>query len=216
MIDSDPIRPSTLHPDYASVRPTQRTFLAPAVQVQYPVPQRPIVRNPDIPLVNQANITKPVFPSIGDNVAPHRVVVEVDSDDLPQYPRPEPLYCYYPEYFYLGLTLPTRNPGELAEFLQHCRLINTNNGGIDFHLLHPLTETRQFTSSTLNFENLLWKSRTLVTPSQVVEEYQWIRRLQRTHRPDKAYLEPAYKVTYAWNQEGWTVERFFGNPRHRG
>jgi hypothetical protein len=94
-------------------------------------------------------------------------------------------------------------------------VVLANNGGIDVHLNHPLVETRQITSSALNFENLLWKSRTVVLNSQVVEEYQWIRCLARTRHSDKAYLEPAYKVTYQWNQDGWTVTRFFANARLR-
>ncbi len=142
-------------------------------------------------------------------------MVEVDEDDLIPEISANPLYCHYPEYLYLATTLPTRSPAELTEFLRHCREVLNRNSGIDVHLNHPLTEARQITSSALNFENLLWKSRTTVSGAQVIEEYQWIRRLARAHRSDKAYLEPAFRVTYYWNQEGWTVNRFFGNARHR-
>jgi len=197
-------------------RPTQHTFLTPAVAVLSPQTRRPIVRNPEIPLINQANTREPVFPSLLlDANPPTRTLVEVDEDDISSEPLTEPLYCHYPEYLFLSTTLPTRNPPELAEFLRHCRHVFNNNSGIDVHLNHPLTETRQITTSALNFEGLLWKSRTVVVTAQVIEEYQWIRHLARAHRSDKAYLEPAYKVTYYWNQEGWTVTRFFGNARPR-
>jgi hypothetical protein len=197
-------------------RPVQRTFLTPAVAILAPEPRRPIIRNPDIPLINQANTTEPVFPSLAhESLDSQRTLVEVDEDDLPHALTVEPLYCFYPEYLYLGTSLPTRKPAELTEFLRHCQIVLSNNSGAEIHLNHPLSKTRQVTSSSLNFENLLWKSHTLVLTSLVIEEYQWIRRLARAHRPDKAYLEPAYKVMYYWNQEGWTVTRFFGNTRTR-
>ena len=192
--------------------PRNHTFLAPAVEVL----PAPIARNPDIPLINQANEEEPHFPSLIDDRSPRfRTLVEVDEDDITPRSPVEPLFCYYPEYLYIGATLPTRPPQELAEFLRHCRVVLNNNSGLDVNLNHPLTEARQITTSALNFENLLWKSRTLVSASQVIEEYQWIRRLVRAHKADKAFLDPAYRVTYLWNQEGWTVTRFFANPRLR-
>jgi hypothetical protein len=192
--------------------PTQRTFIAPAVEVLRP----PVVRNPEIPLINQANASEPVFPSVLIEHSPRsRTFVEVDEDDLPADLPVEPLYCYYPEYLYLGTTLPTRPPRELAQFLAHCRVVLNNNSGHELSLNHPLAELRQISTSALNFENLLFKSRTVVAHSQVIEEYQWIRRLIRAHKTDKAFLEPAYRVTYLWNQEGWTVTRFFAHPRLR-
>ena len=192
--------------------PRTRTFLAPAVEVL----GAPIVRNPDIPLINQANEGEPHFPSLIDDRSPRfRTLVEVDEDDIHPGLPIEPLYCYYPEYLYIGATLPTRPPQELSEFLRHCRTVLNNNSGVEVNLNHPLNEARQITTSALNFENLLWKSRTIVSSAQVIEEYQWIRRLIRAHKTDKAFLDPAYRVTYLWNQEGWTVTRFFANPRQR-
>ena len=83
----------------------QWTFIAPAVEVLRP----PVVCNPEIPLINQANVSEPVFPSVLIEHSPHnRTFVEVDEDDLPADLPIEPLYCYYPEYLYLGATLPMR------------------------------------------------------------------------------------------------------------
>jgi hypothetical protein len=45
----------------------------------------------------------------------------------------------------------------------------------------------------------------IINGAGVIEEYARIKRQNRANALDKAYLEPAYKVQYEWNQNGWTV-----------
>jgi hypothetical protein len=115
------------------------------------------------------------------------------------------LYSYYPEDLYLSSVLPTRNPAEIGEFLSHCRAEYNESSGQETIHYHNLTDVRQITTSVLHFQNLLLRHRIIINGAGVIEEYARIKRQNRANALDKAYLEPAYKVQYKWNQNGWTV-----------
>jgi hypothetical protein len=130
------------------------------------------------------------------------------SSDEIQYLETQPiqLHCYYPEAIYISDHIPTRSPRELTSFKEHCRLqYNAHRTTLILDL--PLSRIREFTSNPLNFQNLLWKSRTTVSHFGIHEEYQWIRRQARPDVVERVIWQPAYKVFYAWDQDGWNVSR---------
>ncbi len=117
-----------------------------------------------------------------------------------------PLYCYYPESIYIADHIPTRKPRELESFKNHCRL-QYDTYRLPLEINHPLENIRQITNTPLEFQNLLWCSKVLVTHFGIFEEYQWIRRQFRPNHPERAILQPAYKVFYSWSLDGWSVTR---------
>ena len=171
---------------------------------------------PAVPRINQAGPSEPVYPSIRGPPVPRPVNPiarqHSTSSEEANYLRTEAvqLHCHYPESVYVAEHLPTRRPRELQAFKEHCRLqYDQHQISLDVH--HPLSHIREFTSSILNFQNYLWRSKTTVTYFGIYEEYHWIRRQVRRNQPDKAILQPAYKIHYQWNEDGWTVTRL---PRH--
>ena len=142
------------------------------------------------------------------NLPPSEPIIEQTSHDtLPGRTVLSELICYYPEQIYVSSVLPTRTPRELQEFQTHCQYLLTAAGGREIVYTHPLREVLNISTSALNFQNLLWKSRTTVTSAGIEEEYQWIRRRIRQDTVDRPILEPAYNISYPWNDDGWTVSR---------
>jgi hypothetical protein len=186
------------------------------------------VPNRDIPRINQANRTEPVYPSISGErqihapVAVHAprpvpapVVEHTSESEETRFvpPRPTELHCYYPEAIYVSSVLPTRTPLELHEFRQRCRtLLEESPAQTGSTLSHPLQHSRSITTTPLNFQNYIWRTRTRISQVGIIEEYHWIRRHSQRGRIDKAVLEPAYQVFYDWVAEGWTVTR---SPNNR-
>jgi hypothetical protein len=123
------------------------------------------------------------------------------------------LHCYYPENIYVSSVLPTRTPRELQNFHEHCRQQYTSYSGLEVVFNHKLDQALGITTSPLNFQNLLWRTRIVLTPSGILEEYYWIRRRIRANSTDRATLEPAYNVAYPWNSDGWIVSRHHSGAR---
>ena len=168
-----------------------------------------------IPRINQADPTAPVYPTIRGPAIhvprPRNPVLRHQTDtssDEANYlgTQDQPLFCHLPETIYVSEGLPTRKPRELQAFKEHCRL-QYEQSRATLVLEQPLNRLREYTTSPLNFQNLLWRSRTTVTYFGIFEEYHWIRRQTRAHVPDRAVLQPAYKVHYTWTDGGWTVTR---------
>ena len=192
----------------------QRNYRPPQRQNQRLTHQSPpiasplVILNPDIPRINQANSSEPVYPSVrGPQVSsPTPRQRSTSSEDEDFLDTQVPAYCYYPETIYIGEGLPTRSPRALRAFKHHCRL-QYDQSRVTLVLDQPLDHIREFTSSPLNFQNLLWKGRTTVAHFGIFEEYYWIRRQTRPNVPDRAILQPAYKVHYHWNNDSWSVTR---------
>jgi hypothetical protein len=167
-----------------------------------------VVPNRDIPRINQALPSEPEFPSIRQTLVPPLLVREhsTSSKEARHQRLPEnQAYNHLPEAIYVSDSLPTRKPQELQVFKQHCRLqFNQSQTTIVWN--QPLECLREISSSPLNFQNLLWKNRITVTAYRIIEEYHWIRRQIRHNIPDRAILQPAFRVEYWWNESGWTVK----------
>jgi hypothetical protein len=181
------------------------------------------VPNRDIPRINQVNPTEPIFPSISaerqihapiavhaPRQAPAPVVEHTSESDEPRFvpTRANELHCYYPDAIYVSSVLPTRTPLELHEYRQRCQiLLRESPAQTGSTLSHPLHHSRAITTSPLNFQNYLWRTRTRISQAGIIEEYHWIRCHSQRGSFDKAVLEPAYQVFYDWIVEGWTVTR---------
>jgi hypothetical protein len=182
-----------------------------------------IVPNRDLPLVNQANPSEPIYPSISaerqiyapvavhaPRFAPAPIVEHTSESEETRFvpPRTNELHCYYPEAIYVSNVLPTRTPLELHKFRQHCRTrLENSPAQTGLTLSHPLQHSRSITTTPLNFQNYIWRTRTRISQAGIIEEYHWIRRHSQRGRIDKAVLEPAYQIFYDWRAEGWTVTR---------
>ena len=115
------------------------------------------------------------------------------------------LHCHYPEKIYLSSVLPTRTPRELRGFQHHCQEQYRTGAGQEFVYEFSLRDLREITTSALNFQNLLYRNQVILTASGIIEYYTRIRRNTRVNSTDTAYLEPAYEVSYTWNQNSWVV-----------
>ncbi len=82
-----------------------------------------------------------------------------------------------------------------------------NTYRLPLEITHPIENIWQITNTPLEFQNLLWRSKVLVTHFGIYEEYQWIRRQYRPNYPERAILQPAYKVFYSWTSSSWSVSR---------
>jgi hypothetical protein len=122
------------------------------------------------------------------------------------------LYCYYPEAIYLSSVLPTRTPRELRHFQEHCFRIYQHQEGLDIVYEHGINRIRQITTSPLNFQGLLWKSKTTLSIGGITEYYCWIRRHTRANNVAHVNLEPAYQIDYDWTESLWTVGRLARHP----
>ena len=135
--------------------------------------------------------------------------VTTDSENLDRNidTRARQLFAYYPQQIYVSEVLPTRNILELQAFQDWCRSEYEAQLGVEVVYNHPINHAREITTSLLNFQGLLWKARTVLSSSGIIEEYHYIRRITRPNRPDKPTLEPTYTVVYPWGAHGWNVSR---------
>jgi hypothetical protein len=213
-------------------QPTAPRFLATRNRHSPTSPANPVIQvtAPVVPTIQQSQPREPLYLAVTTQPSPELVSqphgytyhVPTSSPNVewrrqPVDDRSEPelihrtpltattLYSYYPEDLYLSGVLPTRNPAEIGEFLSHCRAEYNESSGQETIHYHNLTDVRQITTSVLHFQNLLLRHRIIINGAGVIEEYARIKRQNRANALDKAYLEPAYKVQYEWNQNGWTV-----------
>jgi hypothetical protein len=105
-----------------------------------------------------------------------------------------------------------RTPRELRHFQEHCFRIYQHQEGLDIVYEHGINRIRQVTTSPLNFQGLLWKSKTTLSIGGITEYYCWIRRHTRTNNVARINLEPAYQVDYDWTESSWTVGRLARHP----
>ena len=143
--------------------------------------------------------------TLGQNQSTRRASTSSEDADFPGAPG-APVFAHYPEAIYVAEDLPTRKPRELRAFREHCRL-QYERDRVTLVLDQPLERLREYSTSPLNFQNFLWRSRTTVGYFGITEEYHWIRRQIQRNGPDRAILQPAYRVHYTWNEGGWTVTR---------
>ena len=175
-----------------------------------PVEPPPVIPNPDIRRV-QVNPAQPRNPSLYAHYDPPEEQRPFTSSDEDERLRTQanPFRCHYPHEIYVAEHLPTRTPSELRDFKNYCHSIySEQNQSVELH--QPLSNAQRITPNPLIFVNDLWRSKTTLTFYGIFEEYQWIRRHSRQGRP-RPRLEPAYKVFYPWNGDGWTVSRLIND-----
>ena len=164
--------------------------------------------------MNWARSGEPMFSSIQSPVPvyPQREEHWVSSgEEIVYTPLPlqaiqaQEIHAFYPEQIYIASVIPTHSPAELREFKHHCitQLMNQTQPSLLYN--HDLREIRHITTSTLHFQNLLWRKSVNITNNNIMESYSWIRRCTLQGRTDKVYLEPAYQVTYQYRHNEWTV-----------
>ena len=214
--------PPTPHPC------VQERFLAPQVSERCSLtslsPATPAIQEPVVPSINRAGLGEPLFVSVAQpGTEPmyhipaqpckwvHREfhpIVERTTDSEESHYVPVQacvLHCHYLEKIYLSSVLPTRTPRELQGFQHHCQEQYRTGSGQEFVYELSLQDLREITTSILNFQNLLYRNQVILTASGIIEYYAHIRRNTHMNSTDTAYLEPAYKVLYTWNQSSWVV-----------
>lgn len=169
-----------------------------------------LVPNRDIPLINQANGDEPAFARVQAPTPRHAqqpfvapvIETSYSSEEAHRIPLTQ-LNCYLPDRIFISSVLPTRTPRELARFIEYCQDLVLTRPQVIYY--YPLGRISDVTTSPLNFQNLLWKSRVTINHLGIKEEYSWIRRHRRRNHPDQAKLEPAYEVHYNWSTAGWSI-----------
>jgi hypothetical protein len=68
---------------------------------------------------------------------------------------------------------------------------------------HPLAGISVFTASPTDFIGFLWKYRTTISETGVLEDYRTIVAAERP--PGYVVLRYAYTVYHDWNTQGYTV-----------
>ena len=208
-------RPRTPHPSPPQ-RPSEITREDRSRTPSPPSSTPRIIPNQDIPLINQRIQGSPAFPSIHTTVRPFVAFAErtPSSDDTHNIRlRARRLDCYYPDGEYLSKVLPTRDHQELLAFQQYCFDQYQNSAGQDLIYNHGIERIYEFSTSPLNFENLLWRTKITLAPAGIIEEYAYIRRHSRNNGPDRTYLEQAFIVNYPWTTDGWTVTQVIRRNR---
>ena len=109
--------------------------------------------------------------------------------------------AFLPEAKYLATIVPTRNKDELNAFCSHCWYLLQSC--LERHIEHLLSELNELTSDPIVFARYLWRYRTTINQSSILEDYQAIIRSSR--RPQVAKLVRAYTVFYDWNENSFTV-----------
>ena len=137
---------------------------------------------------------RPVIERTTNSKANHNISIQAQE-----------LHCHYPEKIYLSSVLPMRTPRELREFQRHCRDKHDRQSGLEVIYSHSLYDLREITTSPLNFQNLLYRTCIILTSSGIIEIYAYIKRNPRAQSTDRAYLEPAYKVSYTWATNSWVT-----------
>jgi hypothetical protein len=190
----------------------------PAVHSYSPPEEIPLfVPNPDIPRINQAQPSEPIFPSIQQpyqnptrsqhrhHTPPQAPPTQSSAHHIPVVSQD--LHSYYPEELFISSVLPTRTPRELRKFQDHCwKIFQQRQQSCSF--AHTLDDSRRITTSPLHFQNLLWRGTISFEPQGITELYYRIKRLTRPDYPDRPFLEPAYSVTYPWVGIYWSVTQF--------
>lgn len=188
-----------------------------------PVPGHPIRARSPVPLINRAASTEPEYPRVRlgpreshyyDRNAPPRpsdiTWLNRSVQDLHRIPTTaDENQSYPPDRLFLSTVLPTRSPRALRTFIDECwRLFYASFSANQAPLIiqHPLDEINAITTSPLHFQNLLWRSQIILTEDGITEEYSWIRRQTRPDYPDRPYLDPVFRVYYAWTNNGWVVD----------
>jgi hypothetical protein len=189
------LRPNILRINQAA--PTEPTY--PSINRFYRQPERPLPPTPQEPVEIRGQVTSAYRASPQEEV--HQIT-----------PPHQELYCYYPEEIYLSSVLPTRTPRELRHFQEHCFRIYQHQEGLDIVYEHGINRIRQITTSPLNFQGLLWKSKTTLSIGGITEYYCWIRRHTRANNVARVNLEPPYQVDYDWTESLWTVGRLARHP----
>ena len=112
---------------------------------------------------------------------------------------------HYPEHIFLSKSLPTRSSGELRHFKEHCSYLWHQANRAPIELTHELLRIQDITTSPLQFQHYLWKYKVRVDGEGIVETYALIKKRVWNNAPDRAYLEPAYTVSYPWHRTQWTT-----------
>jgi hypothetical protein len=175
-----------------------------------------VITNQDTPLINQRIQGAPAFPSIHTTICPFVAFAErtPSSNDTHNIRlRARQLDCYYPDGEYLSKVLPTCNHQELLAFQQYCFDQYQTSAGQDLTYNHGIEQIYEFSTSPLNFENLLWRTKITLGPAGIIEEYAYIRRHSQNNGPDCTYLEQAFIVNYPWSTDGWTVTQVIRRNR---
>jgi hypothetical protein len=84
------------------------------------------------------------------------------------------LNCYYPDREYLSKVLPTCDHQELTTFQQYCWDQYQTTSGQELVYNHGIERIYEFSTSPLNFENLLWRTKTTLSGPGIIEEYAYI------------------------------------------
>jgi hypothetical protein len=169
-------RPRTPHPS-----PPQRTNQV-RTEDRSRTPSPPssnphIIPNQDIPRINQAGHRMPAFPSIQTAVRPFVAFAErTPSSDNTHNIRicARQLNCYYPDREYLSKVLPTHDHQELTAFQQYCFDQYQTTLGQELVYSHGIERIYEFSTSPLNFENLLWRTKITLSGPGIIEEYAYI------------------------------------------
>ena len=110
----------------------------------------------------------------------HRVSSREEIVYTPPPPRTiqtQEVHAFYPEQIYIASVISMHSPAELREFMHHCITQLTNQTPPSLLYNHDLREIRHITTSTLHFQNLLWRKSVSITNNNITESYSWIRRL---------------------------------------
>ena len=205
-----------IHPPHIQTGTPSSSRIQPSAPAIIPIPI------PVLP-INQSTPLEPVYPAVSryydrrtptpeprhvswtparENLA-HVTQTHTNVHQIPV--QIQDLHCHHPEEIYLSSVLPSRTPRELRYFQDHCWSIYQNRRGLETVFHHDLDESRQITTSPLHFQNLLWRTRTILSVNDITEEYYWIKRRTHIDRSDRPYLEPAYSITYPWVGIFWNT-----------
>jgi len=114
--------------------------------------------------------------------------------------RGEAFQPFLPEQFYLAATLPSRSRAELLTFRIHCRSLLQRRP--ERHIDHPFTEFRNFTPHPVVFKGFLWKYRTTVTSTGILEDYRKVY-IDTTTRA--SHLIKAFTLFTGWDDLSYTI-----------
>ena len=133
---------------------------------------------------------------------------ERDSPTEAVIPRVIELHCYYPEQLYIGDAPPQRNKLALTEFKDHCKELYLSSSTDNVIFAQPISQALTITSHILNFEGLVWRTKTSIGPAGIFEDYSHIHRQIRHGRADRAVLTQRFQVFYPWNDDIWSTRVF--------
>ena len=164
--------------------------------------------------MNQASSGEPMFPSIQNPVPvyPHREEPRASSGKEivytplpPQRIHAQADHTFYPEQIYIASVISMCSPAERREFKHHCITQLTNQTWPNLVFQHDLREIEHITTSTIHFQNLLWRWSVNIANNNITESFSWIRRCTLQGQPDQTYLESSYHVVYYYGHNKLTV-----------